>query len=499
MDLTVSSEISVLRKGSRPASRRLLAGAGVLGLLLSAEAPAQVANGHWNLPYQRPAGYDYSQYYAPNMNVYLSVKADFFKAELKMGWNFWKQNFIQSNGLVNHKRLVNNQITGTNEAVSEGQGYGMLLSVLLNDQATFNRIFEAANANMWDNGRKSYFKWSLPNGSQGAATDADLDIGLALVFADELQKASLWQSYNKNGITYNSRAMDIIKSIKANMVSGNHLLPGDNWGGDGVNNLNPSYFATAWLKVFNAYQKEVDFTAVIDDCYSVLSKVPHYSKGQAPDWCNPNGGQASQAGSKPEQGLGMLSDGIRTPWRIGMDALWFNDARAIAYCKNTQKTLTDYANTNKALVAAQMSHYNKAGTSVVDTRGSFDNIAIWSVAVLGSKDTSYTRKVADSQVLYYVTGNSSEYFGTNELQDDKFYYKQSIAMLSFAAIGGQFPNVLADPKLAVGVISKPSARGSAAMDKQLFRNGTPVWRIPAAGSADAQYRNALGRAARLLP
>ena len=128
-----------------------------------------------------------------------------------------------------------------------------------------------------------------------------------------------------------------------------------------------------------------------------------------------------------------------------------------------------------------------------------DMLAIWSVAVLGSKDTSYTRKVADSQVLYYVTGNSSEYFGTNELQDDKFYYKQSIAMLSFAAIGGQFPNVLADPKLAVGVISKPSARGSAAMDKQLFRNGTPVWRIPAAGSADAQYRNALGRAARLLP
>lgn len=474
-----------------------------MGLLMGGEASAQP----WNLPYGRPAGYDYTQYYAPNMNVYLSVKPDYFKSELQMAWGYWKQNFIMaSTGLVNHRRLVNNSLTGTNEAVSEGQGYGMLLGVLLNDQATFNKVFEAANTHMWDNGRKSYFKWTWPSGSQGAATDADLDIGLALVFADELQKAKLWQPYNKGGITYNSRAMEIIKSIRANMVSANHLLPGDNWGGDGVNNLNPSYFATAWLKVFNAYQKEVDFTAVIDDCYAVLAKVPRYGLGQAPDWCNPSGGQASQAGSKPEQGLGMLSDGIRTPWRIAMDALWFNDARAIAYCRNVQKTLTEYNNANLAMLAAQMSHYNRNGQTIVETRGSFDNVALWTSAVLGSKDTAFTRKATNSQIIGRISGTSLDYFGDVALQDDKFYYKQSIAMLGFAAIGGQFPNVLADAKSPVGINPAPAARGPGAQARSIVRNGVTAWIGPAAGTADPAigaatplYRNALGRAAFLLP
>jgi endo-1,4-beta-D-glucanase Y len=141
----------------------------------------------------------------------------------------------------------------------------MLISVLMNDQPTFNKIFEAANSQLWDGGKKSY-KWVL-NGSSGAATDADLDIGLALVFADELVKAKAWQTYS-GSVSYNARAMDVIRSIKNNMTKQNFLLPGDTWGDDGINNQNPSYFATAWLKIFNKYQSEVDFTAVIDNCYA---------------------------------------------------------------------------------------------------------------------------------------------------------------------------------------------------------------------------------------
>lgn len=401
----------------------------------------------WSLPYIRPQSYDYSATsYNQTLITYLDARPRFFAEELAKGWTFYKEQFINSNGLVNHKRWNGTSQIGANEAVSEGQGYGMLLALLNNDQPTFNRIFEAANTNMWDNGRKSYFKWSLPNGSLGAATDADIDIGLALVFADELQKKGFWAAYS-GPVSYNTRAMDIIKSIRQNMTAQDYLLPGDNWGGDGINNLNPSYFATAWMKVFNAYQKEVDFTKVIDNSYAVISKVPGYAKGQAPDWCNTSGQQSSQGGGKTNRGMGMLSDGIRTPWRIAMDALWFNDPRAITYCKNTAKTLTEFNNATWTVLAAQMGHYDDQGRLVAGTSGSFSEIAMWSTAVVGAKDVSYSKPATKLLLVSRITGNSSNWFGDNQEQDHQFYYKQSIAMLGFAVIGGIFPNVLADEKV----------------------------------------------------
>jgi endo-1,4-beta-D-glucanase Y len=411
----------------------------------------------WNLPYVRPQSYDYgATSYQQTLLTYLDARPRFFAEELAKGWTFYKEQFINSNGLVNHKRWNGTSQIGANEAVSEGQGYGMLLAVLNNDQPTFNRIFEAANTNMWDNGRKSYFKWSLPNGSLGAATDADIDIGLALVFADELQKKGFWASYS-GPVSYNTRAMDIIKSIRQNMTAQDYLLPGDNWGADGINNLNPSYFATAWMKVFNAYQKEVDFTKVIDNSYAVLAKVPGYAKGQAPDWCNTSGQQSSQGGGKTNRGMGMLSDGIRTPWRIAMDALWFNDPRAITYCKNTSKTLTEFNNATWTFLAAQMAHYDDQGKIVPGTAGSFSEIAMWSTAVMGAKDAAYTKPAMKLLLVSRISGNSSNWFGDNQEQDHQFYYKQSISMLGFAVIGGHFPNVLADEKVKPTSLLAPRA------------------------------------------
>jgi endo-1,4-beta-D-glucanase Y len=450
----------------------------------------------WNLPYIRPANYNYSALYADDLNTYIASNPYFFKDRLKNAWTYWKANFMMSSGLVNHRRLEGTSVIGTNEAVSEGQGYGMLLSVLMNDQPTFNKIFEAANSQLWDGGKKSY-KWVL-NGSSGAATDADLDIGLALVFADELVKAKAWQTYS-GSVSYNTRAMDIIRSIKNNMTSQNYLLPGDTWGGEGINNQNPSYFATAWLKIFNKYQSEVDFTAVIDNCYAVLAKTPKYSLGQAPDWCNMSGQQASQASGKPEQGLGMLSDGIRTPYRIGLDAIWFKDARAIAYCKNTAKTLTEINNANITLLAAQMAQYKKDGTPVLETKGSFDNMTMWMTAVIGSGDPVYAKAGTKSLLFSRIIGTLNTYLGTNELRDDVFYYKQSIAMLGFAAIGGQFPNLQADTKTVVSIHLTPKAGATGNRSVSALNWGSSGWFTPGGTSGLEPFRDAMGRAVLLTP
>ena len=399
----------------------------------------RLAHGQWNLPYQRPADYDYSEYYEEALRTHVTANPDYCAQELAKAWQYYKETYIMSNGLVNHMRLDpnSNQIIGTNEAVSEGQGYGMLLALLNNDQATFNTIFEAANKYMWNVGSKSYFQWCWPGCGDGAATDADLDIGLALVFADKLRSEGLWQDYNSGGATYHSRAMEIIRSIRNKMCTGDgYLLPGDSWGGDGLNNLNPSYFGVAFLKVFDLYQNEVSFDAVVDKCYQVLSKVSNYNKGQAPDWCNTSGGQTGR-------NYGMSNDGIRTPWRIAMDALWFGDARAKQSCGNSRNTITQYNNSDKRYQIAQMGLYQANGTTMLQQSNRCDAVAMWACGILGSMDKAYTTKGLNTFVIANIVG-TRDYMGDGGMSDQKFYYKQSLAMLGFAAITGQFPNMLAD-------------------------------------------------------
>jgi endo-1,4-beta-D-glucanase Y len=416
--------------------------------ILAVATSAFIATASWNLPYQQGDRYDYSAWYHADINSYLSAVPNLFKSEMTKGWRYYKEHFLMANGLVNHQRkdAHGDNVIGRDEAVSEGQGYGMLLALLCNDQETFNRIFEAANQYLWDTGRQSYFCWRWQGGctGQGAATDADLDIGLALVFADKLQEHGFWNAYANNGVTYRSRAMEIIGSIRTNMTSNDYLLPGDNWGASGINNLNPSYFAVAWLKVFNAYQDQYDFTAVIDKCYEVIEAMPHYNKGQAANWITPSGGRASFGG------LDMGADGIRTPWRIAMDALWFDDSRARQFCANSKRTLTQYASSSSSDILEQMGYYNEQGALITDpgNRGTCGEIAMWACAIVGSKDPAYATKGMNGTVLTNIIGGagsgSADHFGSASLKDELYYYKQSIAMLGFAAIAGQFPNVLAD-------------------------------------------------------
>jgi hypothetical protein len=233
------------------------------------------------------------------------------------------------------------------------------------------------------------------------------------------------------------------------MTQNDYLLPGDNWGGDAIGNLNPSYFATAWFKVFNAYQSQVDYTPVITKCYDVIGRMPRYSTGKAVDWCQSSGARSTMG--KP---YGMGYDAIRVPWRLAADALWFDDARAKAFCSNTRYTLTQYANTNKGTLTAQMGLYDEGGNAILNTTSCAEK-AMWTCGILGSRDPAYTRQGMHSLVIAEIVGSSSNYFGAFELHEHEFYYKQAIAILGLALVGGQFPNVLAD--MSVSARSAESA------------------------------------------
>ena len=350
----------------------------------------------------------------------------------------------------------------TTTAVSEGQGYGMLLALLNNDQTTFNKIFAAANTYMWNSSHNSYYNWKVVNSSasgQGAATDAELDICLALIFADKLSQNSAitkWSTYNSGGVTYSSRATQMLASIKNNMTSNNYLLPGDNWGSSGTSNLNPSYFATGWMHVFDKYQSTYSFATVATNCYTVLkARSAQWAKGQAPDWCTSSGGQASSPQSGTTySGLGMTDDACRVPWRICMDALWFDNSDAKTFCSNSRNTLSKYtqsASDGSALLT-QMAQYDASQNAISSTAGSFHLIAMWLCGALGSKDSAYVSQCVNYTLMKNICGTSSTgAFGDVSMSDQYYYYNQSLAMLGFAALAGMFPNVLDDTIRTVNI------------------------------------------------
>jgi hypothetical protein len=187
---------------------------------------------------------------------------------------------------------------------------------------------------------------------------------------------------------------------------------------------------------------------VATTCYSVLkARSAQYAKGQAPDWCTSSGGQASApASGQTYAGLGMTDDAIRTPWRICMDALWFDNADAKAFGSNSRNTLTQWAAvtpTNQTLLTQYMGQYTNTQSVISATAGSFHFIAMWLCSAIGSKDAAYAKQCINGTLLQRIAGQT-DCFGDKAMSDQYYYYNQSIAMLGFAAITGMFPNVLSD-------------------------------------------------------
>ena len=197
-----------------------------------------------------------------------------------------------------------------NDTVSEGMAYGMLFAVFMNDKATFDGLWQHAQARR---NSKGLLRWHydangtpIGSGADNAATDADEDAAFALIMADKQ-----W------GGSYLAAANTHLTSMMNNMVAGdNTLRPDDVNSGD----VNPSYFAPAYYRVFAQASGNSRWMQVLDRSYTLLELCAHDTTGLVPDWCTTGGSAARNS----RYGY----DAARTPWRIAQDACWYNEARA---------------------------------------------------------------------------------------------------------------------------------------------------------------------------
>jgi endo-1,4-beta-D-glucanase Y len=369
-----------------------------------------------------------------------------------------------STGLV-HRPKSNSP----DDAVSEGVSYGMFLALYANDQTYFNSIWNAGERYMW-NGGGNYYDWRRNSsggdmGDGGPASDAEQDIALLLIFADQLVKNNIWQSYTSSkGATYASRARSILNTIRGSMIdNGKYLMPG-HWGG--AVTLNPGYFAPAFYRVFGEFEPEHKATwdALINGSYEVIAKSPGYSKGLIPDWCTSTGGSTGGAGYNAYFGGDALyRDAIRVYWRLATDYLWYGEPKAKTFLDKAIEFIKNKGGPGSAnffdmngnlLPSGDTETLGIGKQNIVRTRREHSHLTVgmWAAAAMGSGGPTLAESYSDELLKFYKSG--TDYWGyatdpaggTEDTLHNEMYFDQFLAWFGASMLGGVFTNVWEDLK-----------------------------------------------------
>ncbi|MGO4773633.1 glycosyl hydrolase family 8 [Flavobacterium sp. W22_SRS_FK3] len=273
--------------------------------------------------------------------------------DAKTNYDVWKTNFVET--CTNGRYRV--KFDNSWQTVSEGIGYGMLLSAYAGDKTLFDGLWLYYKDNVNSNG---VMNWRINgcSGTDGAngATDAELDAAFALIIAD-------YQWGSTGTINYKNDATALISAIKTHEIEANTyvLKPGDAFGGSQL--TNPSYFSPAYYRAFGAFTNDVAFwNSVATQSYTIINNNLTQNNavgGLVSDWCEASGNYSSQASGYANQGKLYTYDAARTPWRIAVDYLWYGNSEA----KNYSKKTSDFVRVNLGGSANIKDGYNQNGTA----------------------------------------------------------------------------------------------------------------------------------------
>lgn len=222
---------------------------------------------------------------------------------------------------------------------SEGQSYTLLRAVWQDDRTTFDGTWHWTKDNLqhtddalfsWLFGRRADGTYGVitDRGGQNAATDADVDIALALLFA-----SSRW-----GDAAYSAEAEEILDSIwkyETLSVQGKTYLAANDLEqrSAGPYILNPSYCAPYAYRIFAQADPKHDWLSLVDSCYDVVSRsieaaldTPH-SANLPPNWILlQKDGTLTPPAAPLTTHFGY--DAIRVPFRLALDYQWFQEPRA---------------------------------------------------------------------------------------------------------------------------------------------------------------------------
>ncbi len=223
-----------------------------------------------------------------------------------------------------------------NSTVSEGIAYGMIIAVMMDDQALFDAFYGYALCFENEHGLMDWY--IAPDGESrlgvGGATDSDEDIAWALVMAHRQ-----WGGRGALSESYLSSAQRQIERVWEFEVDHDQysdmLLPGDDWRGRNV--FNPSYFAPQQYRIFAEISGNSGWQRVIDRGYQIIEAslneaLGNRHSGLVPAWCDVAG---TPVQAFPGAMTNYQYDSARLPFRIGQDWSATRDPRARSYVART--------------------------------------------------------------------------------------------------------------------------------------------------------------------
>ena len=306
----------------------------------------------------------------------------------------WKTNFLEQCGNGRYRVKFDNP----NQTVSEGIGYGMLLTAYAGERTLFDGLWNYYKDNRNSQGLMNW-KINGCNGGAagtGGATDSEVDAGMALIIAD-------YQWGSTGSINYNNDARTLINAIKTHEVeAGSFVLKPGEFGGSSI--TNPSYFAPAYFRKFASFMNDSYWNTVANKCYEVINNnlsVNNAAGGLVSDWCTASGNYSSQASGYANGGTKYTYDAARTPWRIAVDYAWYGDNQAKTYSKKSSDFIRVTKNGSQNIVDG----YNQNGSNFGQYHNSTFVGAFASAAIAGDNQThlnnSYTDLIGISEPYSY--------------------------------------------------------------------------------------------------
>jgi endo-1,4-beta-D-glucanase Y len=256
-----------------------------------------------------------------NVNYPYGYKTSVISAiDVQIPYERWKNLYLKRcNGMY---RVC---IGDTAITISEGVGYGMLLTAYFGEKKWFDRLFEFYKTKRTDKAHK-LMGWRVTCDSiidPGSATDGDLDVAFALIVA-----------HYQWGEDYLKEAKDIILSLKehyfVNCEDIYTMKPGGHWGGCDITDI--SYYSPAYFRVFAEVTDDVFWDTVADDAYTILYSGANENTGLVPDWQSYDGIPGGTSDSDWKWIDYYRYDACRVPWRMVLDYIWNGNQDARNWC-----------------------------------------------------------------------------------------------------------------------------------------------------------------------
>jgi len=206
------------------------------------------------------------------------------------------------------------------DTYSEGIGWGMLLSVIMDNGSNNAReYFDSFNAyrKVYLNSN-GFMSWHIGSNGEikgsGNAVEAEENIAMALMLAN-------YQWGRESGQNYEMDARRMMKALMEHCTQAPEMFmkPGDSWGGYEL--IHPCNFDVCYYESWDCFSGDSRWLDVKNESYDILQKIfSKYPTGFLPHWCDYNGNQHSGGGEYFED-YTYDFDALQTSFKIALDYL----------------------------------------------------------------------------------------------------------------------------------------------------------------------------------